>query len=308
MRVTQKMMSRNGLNGMQDNLRRLSEIQRQAVTGRRGNRPSDDPFAVEQSLGFRSKIAASENARKNIDMSKDWLLATDKTLSDAAGLLLRSKNLNLQGANEALGPEEREAVAIEVNQILEEMVDVSNTRHGDDHLFSGFQINSPAFIETRNANGLITSVTANGDISGQIVREVEPGIDIVVNVPGDTVFDAGPPNIFESLINLRDYLNPGPTDPPYDWNNVSSVLGELDTHMDSVLDVQAAVGTKIRRLTSSADRMGVSELGMKELRSKAEDADMAEVVTELNQQQFIYETALAVNGKVLRTSLLDFIQ
>lgn len=300
MRITQKMLVTSALNGMQTNLRRLSDTQRQAVTTKRVNRPEDDPFAVEQSLGFRSKIKASETARNNIAMSKDWLYATDDALGHAGDLLTRTRSLALQGASDTLGPEERQSISTEVNQILEEMLAVANTRHGDDTLFSGFKLDSPAFVESRDANGQITSVAANGDITGQIVRQVEPGIDMVVNVSGDRVF----PDIFNTLINLRDSL----VQSPFDLNAVSTALDDLKTNLDTTLDVRAAVGTKVRRLESATERMSATELGMQELLSKAEDADMTEVVTDLNQQKFVYQTALAVNGQVLRTSLLDFIR
>jgi len=300
MRITQKMVAQSALNGMQTNLRRLSDLQRQAVTTKRVNRPEDDPFAVEQGLGFRTKIKASETARDNIAQSKDWLNATDKSLSDVSDLLTRAKTLALQGINGSLGPDERQSVSIEINQMLEEALALGNTRHGDDYLFSGFNINSPAFVETRDAAGKITAVAANGDITGQIVREVEPGTDMAVNVPGDTVFT----NVFTTLINTRDALAQNPFDPSV----VSAALTDLDTQLDNTLDIQAAVGTKVRRLTVATERMQATEAGLHELLSKAEDADMPEVVSDLNQQQFIYQTALNVNGRVLSTSLLDFIR
>lgn len=302
MRITQNMLSDAALRGMQANVERLSDLQRDAVTTKRLHRPSDDPFALEQALGFRAKIATSESVRNNIEMSRNWLAATDTALSDAANLLTRGRLLNIQGANDTLGPEERQSVSIEVNQMLEEMLAVANTRHGDDYIFSGFETDQPPFTAVRDANGQITSININpaDGISGQITREIEPGVDMVVNVPGDSVF----PDAFTTLIDLRDAL----VAVPYSQQAVSDMIADLKTQQDTALDVQAAVGTKMRRIDSAVARMETTELGMKELLSKAEDADMPAVVTDLQQQQFIYQTALAVNGQVLRTSLLDFIR
>ncbi len=303
MRITQSMLSDVAVRGMQANLERLSDLQRDAVTTKRLHRPSDDPFALEQSLGFRAKIATSESVRDNIEMSRNWLAATDAALSDAANLLTRGRLLNIQGANDTLGVEERQSVSIEVNQMLEEMLAVANTRHGDDYIFSGFDTNQETFVALRDANGQIQSVslnTAADGISGQIVREIEPGVDMVVNVPGETVFT----DAFTAMIDLRDAL----VAVPYSQQTVSDLIADMKTQQDTVLDVQAAVGTKMRRIDSAVARMETTELGMQELLSKAEDADMSEVITDLQQQQFIYQTALAVNGQVLRTSLLDFIR
>lgn len=298
MRITQQLLNQSALNGMQTNLRRVKTLQEQAVTSKKVNRPEDDPFAVEQTLGFRSRIKASETARQNIAMSQDWLNATDKALGDISDLLTRTRSLALKGASDTMGPDERQALATETEGIIEQAIAIGNTRHGDHYLFAGFQVDTQPF--SRNpATGAITSTTYNGD-NGQIVREVEPGTDMVINTPGDPLFT----DVFNTVISLRDALQAS----PFEASDVASVAADLETQLDNVLDVQAATGTKLRRLEASSDRMEASEVGLRELLSEAEDADMAEVASQLNQQQFVYQTALAVNGQILRTSLLDYLR
>ena len=298
MRITQQLLNQSALNGMQTNLRRVKTLQEQAVTSKKVNRPEDDPFAVEQTLGFRSRIKASETARQNIAMSQDWLNATDKALGDISDLLTRTRSLALKGASDTMGPDERQALATETEGIIEQAIAIGNTRHGDHYLFAGFQVDTQPF--SRNpATGAITSTTYNGD-NGQIVREVEPGTDMVINTPGDPLFT----DVFNTVISLRDALQAS----PFEASDVASVAADLETQLDNVLDVQAATGTKVRRLEATSDRMEASEVGLRELLSKAEDADMAEVASQLNQQQFVYQTALAVNGQILRTSLLDYLR
>jgi flagellar hook-associated protein 3 FlgL len=254
MRVTQRMMINTALDGMQTNLRRLSDLQRQAVTTKRVSKPHDDPFAVEQSLGFRSRIQANETAQNNMAQSQNWLYATETALDDTVGLLTRTQGLVLQGANDTNSEEERQSIAIEVNQVLEEMLAISNTRHGDDYLFSGFNIDKAPFAATRDANGQITGIAVNpaitatgSNISGAIIREVEPGTDMSINVPGSSAFT----DIFNTLITVRDGLNAVPYDPTV----VSNAITDVKTRMDNTLDIQAAVGTKLRRLESSAQRL-----------------------------------------------------
>ena len=298
MRITQQLLNQSALNGMQTNLRRVKTLQEQAVTSKKVNRPEDDPFAVEQTLGFRSRIKASVTARQNIAMSQDWLNATDKALGDISDLLTRTRSLALKGASDTMGPDERQALATETEGIIEQAIAIGNTRHGDHYLFAGFQVDTQPF--SRNpATGAITSTTYSGD-NGQIVREVEPGTDMVINTPGDPLFT----DVFNTVISLRDALQAS----PFEASDVASVAADLETQLDNVLDVQAATGTKVRRLEASSDRMEASEVGLRELLSKAEDADMAEVASQLNQQQFVYQTALAVNGQILRTSLLDYLR
>lgn len=298
MRVTQQMLNNTALNGMQTNLNRIQDLQKQAASGKRVSRPGDDPFAVEQSLGFRSRISASETARQNIGMSQDWLNATDKALSDMGELLTRTRTLALKGASETLGPDERQALATEVNGLLDQAIAIGNTRHGEEYLFAGFQVKTQPFTGNMTG-GQVTSITYSGD-SGQIMREIEPGTDMAVNIPGDTLFTG----TFDTLMKLRDSLEAD----PFVVSDVSDIAADTEAELDTILDIQAATGTKARRLETTAARMEDTEIGMRELLSNAEDVDMAEIASQLNQQQFVYQTALSVNGKVLRTSLLDFIR
>jgi flagellar hook-associated protein 3 FlgL len=298
MRITQNMLNQSALNGMQSNLKRLSTLQRQAVTTKRISKPEDDPFAVEQSLGFRTRLKANETSLNNIGMSNDWLNATDAALGNLDTVLTRAKSLAIQGANETLGNEGRQALAAEVNGLLEQTLAIANTNHGNHYIFSGFKVDTQPFTATRLANGWADTLNYQGD-SGQIIREVEPGIDMTVNVTGDTQFN----NVFSTLKDLRDAL----AATPFDSNNVSVTMDPIITELDNTLNTQAIIGTKVRRLAATEERLHASGVGIESLLSKAEDADMAEVVSDLNQQKFIYETALAVNGQVLRRSLLDFL-
>jgi flagellar hook-associated protein 3 FlgL len=90
--------------------------------------------------------------------------------------------------------------------------------------------------------------------------------------------------------------------------DAASNVTDIQNHIDNLSDLQAAVGTKVRRLENTASRVEAAQVGLKELLSKAEDADMAEVISQLNQQQFTYQAALAVNARTLNLSLLDFLK
>lgn len=294
MRITQSMLSQTALDGMQTNLLRLSKTQLQASTTKRVNKPEDDPAAVERSLGYRAQIQAGQATLSNIGLSSDWLSASDNALGDMATLIDRTKSLALQGANDSLGTDERKSLAAEVEGLLDEAVAIANTQHGDHYLFAGFKVDTRPF-DYDSATG---TVTYNGD-NGLMMREAEPGTEMSVNVSDETLFT----DVLGSLIGLRDSLQAD----PFVHDDVSTILGDLDTQRDTVLDVQAAMGTKARRLENASARIQASQTSLKGLLSDAEDADMAQVLTDLQQQQYIYQAALSVNGQVLRTSLLDYL-
>jgi flagellar hook-associated protein 3 FlgL len=180
---------------------------------------------VEQSLGFRRRLEASQTTRKNIGLSLDWLNATDKALDDMSSLLSRARMLAVKGANGTLGPDERSAVAVEVDGLLEQAVGIGNTRHGDHYLFSGFQVDTPTFDVTRDVTtDSITATTYNGD-TGLINREVEPGTDMAINVFGDPLFS----DAFDAFVELRDALQAT----PFSVDDVTSALDDIKTRHGS---------------------------------------------------------------------------
>lgn len=298
MRITQSMMQQTAIDDMQTNLLRLSKTQRRAVTGKRVSRPEDDPFAVEQSMGFRARIKAGDSVLRNIGLAQDWLNGTDKALNDMTDILQRAQSLAAKGASETLGADERVSVATEVDQVLEEAYAIANTKHGDQFLFAGFQINTQPFQRVP-ATGPMTSVTYNGD-NGDMLREAEPGINISINTRGNPLLTEA----LEKLIELRDSL----TASPFSTDNVMSIHSDLKSKMNEILDTEAIVGTKLRRLQTTADRVSEAQNGLESLLSDAEDADMIETISTLQQQQFAYQTALSVNAKVVDMSLLDFLR
>ena len=300
MRVTNQMLNQSALDGMQTNLQRLMKLQKQAVTGKKLQQPGDDPFAVEQALGFRNVINQLETSRHSNAATSDWLTSTDQALSQLGDISLRAEEIALRGASDSLGFEGRQALATELEALIEDSIAIGNTQHGDDYIFSGFKVTTAPFEAVRDPiNGLIVATTYVGD-QGSIVREVEPGTDMTINVLGDPLIT----DVITSLIGLRTNLQ----SPSASLTNISGDLDKIRLQKDKIFDSQAIVGTKARRLQSIASRFEKMEIGFRELLSKAEDADMAQVISQLNQQQFVYQTTLSVNAQSLKTSLLDFLR
>lgn len=94
--------------------------------------------------------------------------------------------------------------------------------------------------------------------------------------------------------------------------NLEKISGEdiakLDTAIDEVLKVRSQVGAKTNRLENSLSRFNDFKLSLKELLSKNEDIDLAEVVMHLKEQKSVYEAALAAGAQVIQPTLLQFLR
>ena len=84
-------------------------------------------------------------------------------------------------------------------------------------------------------------------------------------------------------------------------------LEDLDRVHDDLLLGLGVVGARSARLTSSSARQGEVELDLAARLSEIEDADLAEVATDLARSQLLLEVAQAASARVLQTSLLNFL-
>ena len=288
MRVTHGMLADTTLRNLSANMLRLEKLQDQLTSGRRISKPSDDPIGVARALIYRTTLAETGQFLRNIDAATSWLNATDAALDSQTYLLQRARELAIRGATGSLSSEDRAAIAEEVRQIREQSIQVGNSTIGNDYLFAGQRITSPAFA----ADGTYT-----GD-SGLIEREVGFGARLAINVPGDTVFSAA----FAALQDLVDGLVAD------DTAGINASLGAIDAALDDILVARSQIGARANRLETAAARLADLEVNQTGLLSKEEDLEMAEAIMNYTVADNVYKAALAAGARAIQPSLLDYLR
>ena len=75
-----------------------------------------------------------------------------------------------------------------------------------------------------------------------------------------------------------------------------------------ILSLGAQVGAKMSRLDSLSARYEANVLNYTGMKSDAEDADLAAVITNYTTAQTVYNAALSAGSEIIQTSLLDFLR
>src|SRR5690242_15840742 len=109
-RITQNMMNTQLMRNLNSNMRRMDNSQNQLATGRRINKPSDDPVGIAFALRYRSEIAANEQYESNANAAVSWMDYTDVTLNQAGSVLQRVRELTVQAANGTNSSESLQAI------------------------------------------------------------------------------------------------------------------------------------------------------------------------------------------------------
>lgn len=300
MRVTQRMMSDNMLKYLNENRERLAKVQEQIASNKQFVRASDNPSAAAASLTLRSSIEINQGYLDSSHVAMDWMSASDYAIRQMSDIGLRSKNLVLVGANDSKGPDERKVIGIELNEILKQAIDVANTSHNDNYIFAGFKTTTKPFqgVDTTvPPDGMYDSITYSGD-NGTIIRTLGLGQNITLNVNGSTSFT----DFMNALIAARDAMINN------DTAGISASIGTLKTALDKVTEAGVMNGARQNEITQLIDRTTSTQLELKGLLSQKEDINLAEAITNLNQQESVYQSVLQVSKRAISTlSLFDVL-
>jgi flagellar hook-associated protein 3 FlgL len=300
MRITNNVLINNMKRNLTINIRNMEKSQMQLATGRRINKPSDDPTGIVDSLRFKTRIKENQQFQENVKDAVSWLETTESALNNLSKILNRVYELTTYGANGSLATEDRSALADEVGQLINEVESIANTAYGDRYVFGGSNTTEPPY----DKNAGVWNAKANNDA---IKFEIGVGIEIPVNLTADDVFqkDASDPNkrLLQTLKDIYDHLRGD--------NTValgSSDIERIKNNINQVLSSRAQVGARINRLEMTANRLAEQELNFTGLQSEIEGADPAKVIMDLKNQENVYRSALAVGARVMMPTLMDFIR
>ncbi|TYL08775.1 Flagellar hook-associated protein 3 [Moorella thermoacetica] len=305
MRVTNRMLNNNVIRNINRNLENMARTQEQMSSGKRVNRPSDDPIVVARVLAFKTSIAANDQYKKNMEDAKGWLDASESVLGMATDVLQRARELAVYGSNGTMPPESMDALGKEVDQLLDEMMQVANTSYGGRYIFGGSQTTATPFVS--NSSSTDDPVEYNGD-SAALNWEIAPGVTISVNKNGDQIFmqainnGSATESIFKLLNDLSAALHGGTA------TDVSATLNKFDQAIDHILNIRATLGAKSNRMEMAMSRLEDTQIGLTQTMSKLEDIDLAETVMNYKTQENVYLASLSTGAKVLQPSLIDYLR
>ena len=399
---------------------RLATLQLQAATGKRINRPSDDPTAISPMLSARTQIQTSDRYIETIATGLDRIDNADGYLGSLENTMVRMKEINIATINGALSDVDMETFADEVQQLRASLIDSANAQIDGKYLFAGYAEKTEPFTLNPaydpdlydEANPNTYPVLYNGD-SGQVEYEIAPNELIKVNAIGnefmmgdfdhDGVVDGGAQDIFVLVTQLEETLRAGSSPqlaatatayaagPPavaevqeldfsatniapgrsltlnidgseYTYTNstgttqsgiglatavaglavpnynltasaapatltltqsagneadiapisltnntLEELMNPLEKAADQIRAQRSFSGNVGKRLETASSHMEQIKIDMEAFRSRFEDADILQTITEMQQQQQSFEAALNVTGKVSELSILNYI-
>lgn len=293
MRIPDRLMSDRVSANLNLNIQRMLQVEEQLSSGRKINRPSDDPAGASTALRIRTDLATSDQYARTVTATASRLSAADSAMGGLTDVVQRARELTVQAGNGSLGAEQLTAIATEINQLIQHTVQIGNTNFGGQYLFAGTKTTTAPFTA---AGDVPATVTYNGN-DNAITQDIGQSSQIRVDVPGDQVFSP----VLNTLIQIRDALNGGNS------AAASAALPALDSASDGILQMRGSIGARVNRLQSLGQRMDDERTNLQGVQSQIEDIDITDTIVRLNSARNVYEAALGAASRVITPSLADFL-
>lgn len=179
MRITNKMMTNNMLSNINKNKLNMSILEQQYSTGKRIQRPSEDPIIAVRALKLRTNLTElTQYFEKNIPDAMSWMDTTESALTTVNSILKNINTYCVQGSSDTLTASDRSSIVQNLEQMKEQIYQEGNTNYAGRYVFTGYKTDSSlTFTEdTKHLNYDITEETSGEDI--QFTKIVAGSLDI----------------------------------------------------------------------------------------------------------------------------------
>ncbi|EST55405.1 flagellar hook protein [Brevibacillus panacihumi W25] len=292
-RITQNMLNNNMMRNLNNSMGIMDKLQEQLSSGRKISRPSDDPVVAARGMLYRSSLMENSQYQRNATEAQSWMELSDESLGESTNVLQRIRELMVQSGDASLADDSLKAMAEEIKQLKNQLGSIANATIGGRYIFAGTDTLRAPY---QNGNYVSTN-------SSEIRLEVSKQVFVPVNVNGQTIFnkqDADGDNMFKLLDAMASKLELG--------TPVNDMLDKMDFQIDNLLAERASLGARVNRIELVQERLATEEVNVSELMSTNEDADIAEVITNLKTQENVHRSALGAGARIIQPTLLDFLR
>jgi flagellar hook-associated protein 3 FlgL len=322
---------------------RLEDLQIKGSNLKKVQKPSDDPIGNVELLGIRSQNVDAKQYLRNVSYAKAQLTFTENAIEELTDLTSKAKEIAIGQSSSLFDVDIRKSVAKEVGQLRNQAISIANRRLGNKYIFGVFKNLNKPFNKDGSYNGdnNQTKLEVNKDFfvpvnfSGEYVflekenskfdnsgplddspfREVKPNEQSDTNIPfefkqtRELASSEGPSqngmarrSFFDELETLENALI---------TNNheiIQDLLPTLDDSMDRLIEIRTKIGSVINSIDNSENAIEKTKLLNAEYSSNIEDADVAELFTDLSRQQNVLKATYKASSQMMGKSLMDFIR
>lgn len=213
MRVTNVMMTNNMKSNINTNKNHLSDLEQQQSTGKKIQRPSDDPIIAVRALKLRTSVSEiTQYYERNIPDARSWMQVTESALSRMDEVYNSINTYCVQGANDPLTAQDRTSIIQNLEELCAQIYQEGNSDYAGRYVFTGFKTDTSLTFDNDSINlkYTMTEHLASTDIGLYTYVEGSYGLDAYdPTAPDQNVFAEAPTKkeCYRMQLSYTDLLN-----------------------------------------------------------------------------------------------------
>jgi flagellar hook-associated protein 3 FlgL len=301
-RITTLMTSQMTIADLTQAFDRLSKTQEELSSGKRINKPSDDPYGASRAVQLNGDLAGLTAYSRNVNDGTAWSQSADSALMNINNLAQRVRELVVEAGNDTSGSSARADAAAEIDQLTDAIKQEANTQYAGQYIFSGTATTTAPY-----QTGAVDTYQGN---TATISRQIGPGTSVQISTDISQLLGSGQTAADGKLLNvLRDISADLRGGTAANANALRTTdLANLDSNLDTLSQLEANVGATENRLSLASSRIQDLQTSATKLLSQTQDTDFAQAAVDYSTQQASYNAALRASANIVQSSLLDFLK
>ena len=269
----------------------------QLATGRRVNKPSDDPAASAQVVinhDLSSQVDSFQSSSSSITGQQQ---TADSTLSSVVTALQRAITLGVQGGNSGtLSDTNRNDIADELRAIQTQLVSLANVAYQGRFIFSGTEQGTAPYVADPAAPSGVQYVGNDGVNTVAIGQ----GYQLQVNLPGSQLFSSPRGDMFQSIQDLITAVSTN--------TGIDTAVSGVRQAFDFVTAQRVFYGNGLNQIQSQQTFLDTQKTQLSSQENIIAGADIAAAASQVVNSDNVRNATLAAIGRVSQNSLFDFLK
>lgn len=179
-------MTNNVLYNINNNKNSLSKLEEQYSTGKKIQKPSDDPIVATRALKLRTNLTElNQYYEKNIPDALAWMDLSESSLNQANEMLTKIHTYCVNGSTDTLTESDRNSIIVNLKEFRDQIFQQGNTNYAGRYVFSGYKTDTSLVFDEQatDQNYEITQKLSGTEID--IIQTTLNSVDLSMYDPND---------------------------------------------------------------------------------------------------------------------------
>ena len=183
MKVSTKLFNQQQIRQFSSLNEDIQKLQDRISSGKNIIVASDDPIGSVDLSGYKTVKNQIDQFMKNVNSAQTRLSLVDTNLQNLSTVMIRANELLIQASSDVLGRSDREAIALEIDEMKDELLSLANQQDANGaFIFGGYKTKTQPF--QKNING---EIEYKGD-SGTTSLSISETMVVETSVDGESLF------------------------------------------------------------------------------------------------------------------------